>query len=258
MRKIAAVGSVVTMLCGVAFADGQNPLPPPRPLPPPGPMPPPGVYQYSPIVRLYSWNGPYVGGHLGGALDDVATDSVASFVGGGQVGLNLRVGRAVVGLEAQLTGSAGGGEGDVDVVFPNGATGCLEPQLDWIATVSARLGLVRDRSMLYVKAGAAWAHNSYDALVAALPGAPAGVTRFEGDDTRTGLALGVGYEYAFRSAWSARLEYLFMDFGSDEVTLNGPAGTITVSDVDQQVHAITFSVNYRFDWPIPGPLGTPE
>ena len=55
-----------------------------------------------------------------------------------------------------------------------------------------------------------------------------------------------------------RLEYLFLDFGSDSIALTGPAGRLAVSDVDQQVHAVTLGINYRFDWPTGGPLGTPE
>jgi outer membrane immunogenic protein len=244
MRKIAAAGAVIVMLSCAASADG------------PGPLLPPGVYQYPPVIRLYSWNGPYVGGHIGAGWNDTASsDSDGGILGGAQVGFNLRAGWAVLGLEAQWTGSgADDGQDGAVVVLPGGVTGTFESQIDWLATLTARLGVVRDRSLLYVKGGAAWVRNSYDVSLVS----PSGVSSFDGDETRTGWALGIGYEHAFRSAWSARLEYLLMDFGSDSADLSGPAGGLAVSDIDQQVHALTRSINYRFDWPIAGPLGTPE
>ena len=74
-------------------------------------------------------------------------------------------------------------------------------------------------SLFYVKGGVAWAENTYRGSIDSLLGV--GVS---GDEVRSGWAVGVGYEYAFRSNWSTRLEYLFLDFGSENVTLNGPAG----------------------------------
>jgi outer membrane immunogenic protein len=252
-KQLAAAGLSMTLLAQGAAADGQPPPPIYNPRPPPvvyGPQPLPGVYSYAPpIIRLYSWNGPYIGGHVGAGLNDTFTsEDDWQFIGGGQVGLNLRAGSALLGLEAQWTGSAGDGEDAGLVVLPEGATGTFESGLDWVATLTARVGLVRDRSVWYVKGGAAWARNSFHAFTS-LPG-----IALDGGETRSGWTIGGGYEFAFRSAWSARLEYMFMDFGSDTVTLNGPAGSLSVPDVDQQIHALTFSINYRFDWPT-GPVG---
>jgi outer membrane immunogenic protein len=248
MRRIAVVGGAVTILSGGVAADG------PALSHGPDLMPPPGVYRYPPVVRLYTWNGPYVGGHIGAGLDDSAySDSHGAFIGGVHAGFNVRAGQALLGLEAQWTGiGASGGEEDTSLVLPGGVTGRFEAEVDWIATLTARLGIAWDRSLFYVKAGAALAETSYSASIDTLPG-----TTFEGEESRVGWALGVGYEYAFRNAWSTRLEYLFMDFGSDSASLSGPAGDLAVAGIDQQVHAVTLSVNYRFDWPIGGPLGTP-
>jgi outer membrane immunogenic protein len=237
-------------LSGGVAADGPA-FPPGQDL-----MPPPGVYRYPPVIRLYTWNGPYVGGHIGAGLDDSAfSDSNGAFVGGVHAGFNVRAGRALFGLEAQWTGIAGSGgeEDNTGLVLPGGIAGTFESEIDWLATLTARLGVAWDRSLLYVKAGAALAQTSYSASIDTLPG-----TTFEGDDSRVGWALGLGYEYAHRNAWSTRLEYLFVDLDSDTASLGGPAGGLAVTGIDHQVHALTLSVNYRFDWPIGGPLGTPD
>jgi outer membrane immunogenic protein len=220
-----------------------------------GPLPPAGrVYTYEPpaIVQLYTWNGLYVGGHLGFGWNDTVVAESDGFLGGAQIGFNIRAGRVVFGLEGQWSGSGDDGNDDALLVLPGGLTGTFEAQVDWMATLTGRVGVPWDRSLFYVKGGAAWAENTYRGFIDTLPGV--GVS---GDEVRSGWAVGIGYEYAFRSNWSTRLEYVFLDFGSESVTLNGPAGRIVVSDVDQQIHALTLSVNYRFDWPIGGPLGTP-
>src|SRR5262249_32484241 len=177
-------------------------------------------------------------GGLGGWGFKVSADSDNGngFLGGAQVGFNVRTGRAVIGLEAQWTGSGNNGQDDQLITFPGGLTGTFESEIDWLATLTARLGLVRDRSMLYVKGGAAWARNSFHGSIDGIG--------FDTSETRSGWAIGAGYEYAFRNAWSARLEYMFMDFGSESVSFNAPVGTVTVPGIDQQVHAVTLSINY--------------
>jgi outer membrane immunogenic protein len=248
MRRLTAAGFSFAMLSGAAAADG----------PPPIYGAPPGVYTFSPpVIRLYSWTGVYVGAHAGAGWNDtLVSDEHASFIGGAQIGINFRARNAIFGLEGQWTGSGDSGgddNGGTLVVFPGGVTGGFETEIDWLATLTGRLGIVWDRSLFYLKGGAAWVHNRYDGFASLAPAAS-----LSGEETRSGWAVGIGYEYAFRSAWSVRLEYLFLDFGGDSITLAGPAGRVAVSDVDQQIHAVTLGINFRFDWPVGGPLGTPE
>jgi len=246
MRKPAAAVFTLVVLSPMAAADGLEGGPGPRPIP--VPMPPPGVYQYPPpIIRLYSWNGLYIGGHGGVGWTNSFTSDNSGFIGGAQVGFNVRAGRAVLGLEAQWTGSGDSGGDSALIALPGGVTGTFESEIDWMTTLTARLGLVWDRSLLYVKGGPAWAHSSFHGSVAD--------ASFDRSETRSGWAIGGGYEYAFRNAWSTRLEYLFMDFGSQTLSLDSPAGTIALPRVDQQVQAVTLSINYRFDWPLAGPVG---
>ena len=61
-------------------------------------------------------------------------------------------------------------------------------------------------------------------------------------DTRVGWTAGASVEYAFAPQWSAKLEYNYMDFGSQNVSFT--PGTST--DIDQQIHAVKFGINYKF------------
>ncbi len=66
--------------------------------------------------------------------------------------------------------------------------------------------------------------------------------------------LGAGIEYAFAPNWSVKLEYNYMDFDNELVTLpfriDGEFQNIDVIvDTRHQVHVVKFGVNYLF-----GPL----
>jgi len=68
-------------------------------------------------------------------------------------------------------------------------------------------------------------------------------------DTRSGWVLGVGFEQAFADSWTWKIEYNYMDFGSDDVVLTTAGlGTTTTLDVDTDVHVVKFGVNYRFGY----------
>ena len=66
-----------------------------------------------------------------------------------------------------------------------------------------------------------------------------------GFQTQTGWTAGIGLEYAFELNWTARLEYDFIGLGSQNVTFNGPLGTVT-SPVDVNFQRVTGAINYRF------------
>jgi hypothetical protein len=66
----------------------------------------------------------------------------------------------------------------------------------------------------YVKGGAAWAGDKYDA-VGVFQGTP---YDFEGLETRLGWTAGVGVEWALWDDWSIKLEYDYYGFGQRNVT----------------------------------------
>jgi hypothetical protein len=60
-----------------------------------------------------------------------------------------------------------------------------------------------------------------------------------GRDHRVGWVVGVGWEYAFNNNWSAKAEYLHMDFGSQSV--------LAFQNVPAPVFAINHTFNFRED-----------
>jgi outer membrane immunogenic protein len=54
--------------------------------------------------------------------------------------------------------------------------------------------------------------------------AATGANTFTNSETRTGWVAGGGVEYMFTRNWTAKIEGLFADFGSTDVTVLNPAG----------------------------------
>lgn len=237
---------------------------------------PPRVVTKAPAVApvaYYNWTGCYLGGHAGwgwgrkdvsaGNINSIVTgnalfsgfrDEIDGFLGGVQAGCNYQVNpNWVFGIEGQWSWSNLKGDFFRDPFFSNkGATptpSTFSVRTDWLGTLAARFGYTWDRWMLYGKAGFAWAHDKYS-FAGIILGTPVVI----GDsETRTGWMLGVGVEHAFWNNWSAKLEYNYMDFGNERVTLAGlalnPNLTVPTSstvDIDQRIHVVKIGLNYRF------------
>jgi outer membrane immunogenic protein len=199
------------------------------------------VYKAPPAGALpvaYDWTGFYVGGHVGYGwarkswsdsfgLFDVSHDA-DGFLGGGQVGFNYQVGQFVFGVEGDF--SAAGISGGTNVLGTS-----FNTDVDWTSTLTGRLGMAFDRWLVYGKGGIAWARDRYSTNAYT-----AGVTEIT--DTRVGWTAGAGVEYAFAPQWSAKLEYNYMDFGTQAVSFAPGFST----DIDQQIHAVKFGINYKF------------
>ncbi|HME28908.1 MAG TPA: outer membrane beta-barrel protein [Pseudolabrys sp.] len=114
------------------------------------------------------------------------------------------------------------------------STGTLSAKTDFIGTLTGRLGYTQDRTMIYVKGGAAWAHDKYSFngqltnVFCTFPVAPcsqfstsANSFSFNSSETRIGWTIGGGLEWAFWNNWSVRLEYDYLDFGARNVNFTG-------------------------------------
>ena len=217
---------------------------------------------------IWSWTGFYIGGHVGAGwgttestLDNIiapgfpavavgfpiAQNSRSGFLGGGQVGYNYQSGWAVFGVQGDIAG--------MDV---KGTTPCLfvlscTAKSDWLATVSGRFGgVVADRTLVYVKGGAAWLNTTHSLNVPAFGGGLGGFTGLSAESTAFGWLLGLGAEYAFTPNWSAFIEYDYMDFDRKNVAFNlaipgGPAATANVS-IQNKLSIAKVGVNYKFNW----------
>jgi outer membrane immunogenic protein len=152
------------------------------------------------------------------------------FVGGGQAGYNWQSGSLVFGLEtdiqyADITGTAS----TTTAVFPfPSITTTAQNKVDWFGTLRPRVGFVAAPSFLiYATGGLAYGHVSSSAstLVVGPPGITCTNNIFcsagAASQTRAGWTVGGGLEYALSAPWSIKVEYLYVNLGSE--TYNMPS-----------------------------------
>jgi len=198
-----------------------------------------------PLPLLYNWTGFYVGAHFGGSFGE-ETESLAGgtfstnpsgVMGGVQLGYNNQFApNWLWGIEGELswtsaTGSVGFTAG--------GAAVALNSNHNWYDTLAGRFGYTQNNWLFYGKLGPAWMNADYAVA------AGAGATSFNA--TRAGWTIGAGAEYSFNPAWSAKIEYAFLDFGTSNYAY-AIAGGVPVG-IDTQVHEVKVGLNYHF---IPG------
>lgn len=236
MRLLLSTTIIATALSlGVAHAADLRPAykAPPAPAP----------------IPVFSWTGCYIGGHVGYGWGDKSwTDPIIApgfefahtkpdgFVGGGQIGCDYQTGPWVFGIEGQATWT------DLSASSPDllSATGTIATsKIDALGTITGRVGYAFDRSLWYVKGGAAWARDKYS-------GADLIGPLYSASETRWGWTIGGGWEYAFAPNWSFKVEYNFMDFGDKNTTFTNFAGATFPFQIDQQVQTVLVGINYRF------------
>ncbi len=209
------------------------------------------VYKAPVVAPVYNWTGLYVGGNFGyswgrqdvssgGLLLD--TPHVDGIIGGGQIGYNWQMNQLVLGLEADFQGSGQKGDGSFigAPAFIPASTLTFTDKLDWFGTIRGRVGYAMDRWLPYVTGGWAWGHGSISANVTGgTTGAGSGSTDY------SGWTLGGGVEYAFMNNWSAKLEYLYIDFGNGpSVAL--PPSAVVLSGGKLTDNIVRVGINYKF------------
>ena len=210
----------------------------------------------SPPPPPISWTGFYIGAHVGAGWTTngwtifptsaqivlpFGSDTVSGFLGGAQIGANYQIDVMVFGVEADFSWAGLSGQ------TCNTVGGLIECNLnvDRFATVTGRFGIVSfDRALFYLKAGGAWAHNTYE-ITALGPFAQSSVST-----SRTGWTAGGGMEIALQRNWSAKLEYDFMDFGTRNypIDLTPTSIALATADIKQRIQVVKFGLNYRFGW----------
>jgi outer membrane immunogenic protein len=211
----------------------------------------------APVPVAYNWTGFYIGAHVGGGFGtkdwfdlegsfgpprSIGSHDTSGLIAGGQIGFNWQGPGSnwVLGVEAQASWADLKG----DHVFPGPFLIPTTARTDtnFIGTIAGRIGYAWDRLLLYVKGGAAWAHDEYGILTDNSLAASA-------DETRWGWMVGAGAEFAFGGNWSVKLEYNYMDFGNKDMQLAlippNCCGSFNI-DIDQQIHVVKFGINYRF------------
>jgi opacity protein-like surface antigen len=252
------------------------------------------------------WTGPYVGLNAGVAFGGdnkvyystrpvaagfdlgatglgagVFGNSNAGFIGGGQLGYNYQLtNRALVGLEADIQGVAGGSgvstavNAAPSVNFPgNNLLGALtsSQKLDYIGTARGRIGyLFTPTTLFYATGGLAYGQSELNATSQLLNVTPVGVVAGLGfgaasySNMRVGYAVGGGLEWMFMPNWSAKAEYLYYDLGginisTPQMSINPATGSVSStvatyfhSHADGQI--VRAGLNYHFNWGAPAPV----
>jgi len=225
----------------------------------------------SPVLKapaaLWSWSGLYIGGHIGASLSitDIAVplgapiygDNVRSpgFIGGGQIGFNHQLGSVVLGVEADVSGVSSDGTNTCFAVSGDSISSTCRVRADLYTTLTGRIGYAVDRSLFYVKGGAAWTRGTVDMFV---NNNPNGVFTSSNSFVTPGWTVGAGVEYALASAWSVKLEYDYLGFRGQDVATpyvpGNPFGSnAPTTTISQHVHQIKLGLNYRLadgvNWP---------
>ena len=217
-----------------------------------------------PPVRVFTWTACYLGGMAaGGWGHKESADATAIVTGaasapavtvdpsgwlvGAQAGCDFQfAGDTVFGIEGTFAGGLIEGH---SAVIPLGGTdsATATARLDALATLTGRVGYAIGRSLLYAKAGFAWADERYRAV------GTFGSNAFdlEGPATRFAWTVGAGVEWAFSDYWAVRLEYDFYEFGNHRVTFSDTtsdffSGAVGVVDVKQTIQTIKLGLSFRF------------
>ncbi len=224
----------------------------------------------------FDWTGFYAGGHLGYAWGNsnwtgavpggtIAAGSLSlaqpvdtfkesgSFVEGLQAGYNYMLpGRFVIGAEADVTFPAypdpanGLGTGGTSPLL-SGAESYGENVLS-SGTLRGRIGYAPGNWLLYATGGFAWNYDQFT-LTQTANGASESQNAW-----RFGWAAGAGAEVPVAPHWTARLEYLFKDYGFSGVTFPAAAQRFN-SDLAQQ--EVRFGLNYQFGGDAPASAKNP-
>lgn len=220
LRKFLLASAALVTLAGAASAADM-----------PARMPTKAV----PYVALYNWTGFYVGANIGygwgRASDDAgATSNMNGLIGGGQIGYNWQMNQLVLGVEADFQGS---GQKNSGTGFIGAVPVTASDRIRYFGTVRARVGYAWDRTLLYVTGGYAYTNVGADITT------PFGTA--SSNTTKSGGTVGAGIEYAFAGPWTAKLEYLYVDTGTQSVTLLGVTDNVRIKN-----HIARVGLNYRF------------
>jgi high affinity Mn2+ porin len=256
MKALLIATLLLTALSGGVCADDLPILTPLKAPPPSAPS-------------AYGWSGLYAGGHLGLAWGNShwttstiaapaasvsgsfglfqplnAFDETGSFFAGLQMGYNYVLpNRFIVGVETDASfpsflNPARISIGGTSALFaPSiGAEAFSETVLS-SGTVRGRIGYAPGNWLLYATGGLAW---TYDHITLTQLASGQTATPFL---WRFGWTAGAGVEVPVAPHWTARLEYLFTDYGLSSVTFRGMGQRFNSDFALQELRA---GLNYRF------------
>jgi outer membrane immunogenic protein len=223
-------------------------------------------YYKAPVAaQVYDWTGFYFGANagvgLGRSLGQLTVPAgatgfaersqfgAAGAIGGGQIGYNWQFNHILLGVETDLQGSGIEDNNTCGLYCQPttpGVSARFDQKLDWFGTVRGRIGLASGPVLSYVTGGLAYG-GVKTSIAESLPG-PGGAVSLASagfSDTRTGWTIGSGVEAALGGNWTGKLEYLYLNLGTESGALPFTAlpGQSISSDIRE--HIFRAGVNYR-------------
>jgi outer membrane immunogenic protein len=188
-----------------------------------------------PYIAPYNWTGFYIGANIGYGWGRVSDDlgmssNLNGVIGGGQIGYNWQTNNLVLGIETDFQGS---GQRASANGFVLGVPVTVTGRIRYFGTVRGRIGYAWDRWMVYATGG--WAYTNVGLDLNTPFGSASSNT------TKSGATVGGGVEWAFAGPWTAKAEYLYIDTGTQSVTLLGVTENARIRN-----HIARVGVNYRF------------
>lgn len=192
------------------------------------------------------YSGPYIGGFVGNSWADVDYDDswnpgykleadMEGFVGGLYLGYNYMIDNIVLGIEADA-GIGDLSEGPDD---NNDYNTWSAFDIDWDAHLRARAGVVYHSTLFYVAGGLAIAKVAVDDTDSG----------FGGDNaTHVGWTVGAGIEQKITEHLTARVEYLYDNYGNESYSIKNAwwwGGTYP-ADIDLEIHTARLGLAYSF------------
>jgi outer membrane immunogenic protein len=190
------------------------------------------------VAAAYNWSGFYVGA-MGGygwsdrvrinGIDVTGADLSGGFAGG-TIGFNYQAPGSmfVFGVEADGAWA--------DISHSETAAGLTgTARINSFGSVTGRLGVAVNSVLLYGKGGYAWANNEFSATN--------GLLTLSDSKFHNGWTVGGGAEWAFAGPWSAKAEYMFARYDSENYFAAIAAPGVGFG---MDVHTIKVGINYRF------------
>ncbi len=209
-----------------------------------------------------TWTGFYLGAHLGGTwgsseatdtsantLNDYWSAAPSGFVAGATLGYNWQLGPMIYGIEGDI-GNLGLAGSATTAYVPFGYEASTSTDADFYMTLRGRLGVLMNGWMLYFTGGYLGSDTTVSVLeqcdVAIFCDEP--VVSGSNSSFRNGWTLGGGFEAALEGAWTAKVEYLYYDLGSIDVTVPASAlGGANTWNIETDGSLVRAGINYRFN-----------
>ena len=233
-----------------------------------------GGLKDGPYVPPPLWTGFYIGVDGGGSFGasenlrvrnnaDGTEADIGQFFhdggfGGGQIGYNWSGAgfgfgnQVVLGVEADIQGGDLGSSfdrNDLNYDFAPAAFHASQ-NIDYFGTVRGRLGYAFGSALIYATGGFAYANVNTKVGITG-----ASFTNFlSSNDTETGWVVGGGVEYLFAPNWSAKVEYQYIDLGSQTVSAVASDGFIDRMPFDNNFSTVRAGINYHLPVSYPAPL----